>query len=103
SAAIRLPAGLASRRIDPALRSRVRADQIATLFTQWRRTTVSMLLGASILADVMWRTAPPLLFAAWLLAIVANQAWRYRLAGCYHVAMPAPMERVQWGHAWALG
>ena len=39
---MRLPAGLASRRIDPALGARVRADQIATLFTQWRRTTASI-------------------------------------------------------------
>ncbi len=103
SAAIRFPAGLARKRIDPALRARVRADQIATLFTQWRRTTVSMLLGASILAVVMWSTAPPPLFAAWLLAIAANQAWRYRLACRYRLAIPAPMERVRWGHAWALG
>lgn len=103
SAAIRFPAGLATKRIDPALRARVRLDQIAALFTQWRRTTVSMLLGASILAVVMWSTAPPPLFAAWLLAIAANQAWRYRLACCYRLAIPAPMERVRWGHAWALG
>jgi hypothetical protein len=78
-AAIRVLAGIASRHLDPALGARVRADQIARLFTQWRRTTASMLVGASILTVVMWGTAP-LLFAAWLVAIAANQAWRYRLA-----------------------
>jgi hypothetical protein len=36
-------------------------------------------------------------------AIAANQAWRYRLAGRYRTAVPAPMERVRWGRAWALG
>ena len=102
-AAVKVPAGLASRRVDPALGARVRADQIATVFTQWRRTTVSMLLGASILTAVMWGTAPPLLFASWLLAIGANQAWRYRLAGCYRAATPSPLERTRWGRAWALG
>ncbi len=101
--AARLPAGMASRRIDPALGARVRADQIATLFSQWRRTTVSMLLGASIMTAVMWGTAPPLAFALWLCAIGANQAWRYRLARRYLAAVPEPPERERWGHAWALG
>ncbi|HVO87502.1 MAG TPA: hypothetical protein VMV45_03090, partial [Casimicrobiaceae bacterium] len=99
----RLPTGLASRRIDPALGARVRADQIATLFSQWRRTTASMLLGASILTAVMWGTAPAHAFALWLGAIAANQAWRYRLACRYRAAVPGPQERERWGHAWALG
>ena len=67
-AAVRSPAGLATGRIDPAVGARVRADQIETLFTQWRRTTASMFLGASILTVVMWGTAPPLVFTAWLAA-----------------------------------
>ncbi len=100
---MRMQAGLAPRRIDPMLGARVRADQIATLFTQWRRTTASMLLGASILTVVMWGTAPPLVFALWLVAITANQAWRYRLADRYRIALPAPQERERWGRAWALG
>jgi signal transduction histidine kinase/CheY-like chemotaxis protein len=102
-ASIRIPAGLASGHMDPALTARVRADQIATLFTQWWRTTASMLLGASILTVVMWGTAPPHLFAAWLAAIIANQAWRHQLARRYRAVAPAPLERQRWGHAWALG
>ncbi len=102
-AAIRLPAGLDSRRINPSLGARVRADQIATLFTQWRRTTASMLLGGSILTLVMWGTAPPLVFALWLIAIAANQGWRYRLVRRYQAVAPEPMERSRWGRTWALG
>jgi len=101
--AVRLPAGAAPTRTDPALGARVRAEQIATLFSQWRRTTVSMLLGASILTAVMWATAPPLAFASWLAAIAANQAWRYRLTCRYRAAVPEPQQRERWGHAWALG
>jgi hypothetical protein len=101
--AARLPAGAASRRTDPALAARVRSEQIATLFSQWRRTTVSMLLGASILTAVMWGTAPPLAFASWLAAIGANQAWRYRLSRRYRAVLPEPSARERWGHAWALG
>jgi two-component system, sensor histidine kinase len=102
-AAIRVPAGLASKRIDRTLDARVRADQIATLFTQWWRTTASMLLGASILTAVMWGTASPPLFAAWMVAIAANQAWRYQLARGYRNAVRAPLARAHWGRASALG
>jgi signal transduction histidine kinase/CheY-like chemotaxis protein len=97
-AALRSPAALA-----PALAERVRADQIETLFTQWRRTTTSMVLGGLILTVVMWGTAPPATFAAWLAAIAVNQAWRYQLARRYRAAAPAAAARSRWGHAWALG
>src|SRR5436305_442016 len=39
----------AAAALDPALVRRARADQIATLFTQWGRTTSSMTLGGLIL------------------------------------------------------
>ena len=58
--------------LPPRLLARARADQIATLFTQWPLTTASMLLGALILTVVMWGTASPRLFAAWMGAI---QRW----------------------------
>jgi two-component system, sensor histidine kinase len=86
-----------------ALAERVLADQIETLFTQWRRTTTSMLLGALILTVVMQGMASPATFVGWLVAIAANQAWRYELARRYHAAKPAAATRAHWGHAWALG
>jgi signal transduction histidine kinase len=97
-AAMRSAAALA-----PTLAERVRADQIETLFTQWRRTTTSMMLGGLILTVVMWGTAPPVAFAAWLAAIAVNQAWRYQLARRYRAAAPAAGARSRWGVAWASG
>jgi signal transduction histidine kinase len=87
----------------PRLVQRARADQIATLFTQWPVATGSMVLGATILSTVMWGTVAPRLFAAWMGAIILNQAWRLWLVRRYRVAAPEPARRAQWGRAWAVG
>jgi len=86
-----------------ALAARVRADQVQTLFGQWRRTTVSMLLGATILTIVMWGAASPFAFAVWIAAIAANQLWRYALAWRYRLVAPSAHARTSWGYAWASG
>ncbi len=85
----------------PRLLSRARADLIATLFTHWPRTTVSMLLGAAILTVVMWGTVSPGLFVAWLGAILANQLWRFALVRRYRATPMIDPRR--WGTAWAVG
>jgi signal transduction histidine kinase/CheY-like chemotaxis protein len=92
-----------STTLDPRLIERARADQIATLFTQWRRTTSSMVLGGLILGVVLWNVAPHRELALWLAAILLNQAWRFELARRYRAAAPAPSERKRWGWAWAAG
>jgi two-component system, sensor histidine kinase len=87
----------------PRLLQRARADQIATLFTQWPVATGSMVLGATILIAVMWGTVAPRLFAAWMGAIILNQAWRLWLVRRYRAAAPEPACRAQWGRASAVG
>jgi len=87
----------------PRLVRRARADQIATLFTQWPVATGSMVLGASILCTVMWGTVAPQVFAAWMGAIILNQAWRLWLVRRYRAAAPEPACRAQWGRASAVG
>ncbi len=89
--------------LEPRLIRRARADQIATLFTQWGRTTSSMTLGGLILCAVMWNVAPERELIAWVAAILVNQAWRFELARRYRVAVPAPADREPWGRAWAAG
>jgi signal transduction histidine kinase len=89
--------------LDPRLIPRARADQIATLFTQWGRTTSSMALGGLILCAVMWNVAPHGELALWLAAILLNQAWRYELTRRYRAAAPGPTERESWGRAWSIG
>ncbi|HVP87720.1 MAG TPA: ATP-binding protein [Casimicrobiaceae bacterium] len=89
--------------LDPGLLARARAEQVATLYTQWSRTTMSMVLGGAILVVVMWRVAPHLELALWCVAILLNQAWRYLLARRYRVTDPPANARERWGYAWALG
>lgn len=87
----------------PPLLQRARADQVATLFTQWPRTTAAMALGGAILITVMWGTVPAAAFAAWFVAILANQAWRFLLVRRYRAAAPAESASARWGRASALG
>jgi signal transduction histidine kinase len=87
----------------PGLLARARAEQVATLYTQWGRTTMSMVLGGVILVVVMWRVAPHEELALWFVAILLNQAWRYLLARRYRAKGPAANAREGWGYAWALG
>jgi signal transduction histidine kinase/CheY-like chemotaxis protein len=89
--------------LDPRLVRRARADQIATLFTQWGRTTSSMTLGGLILCAVMWKVAPHNELVLWLGAILVNQAWRYALARRYRAASPPPECRERWGRGWTVG
>src|SRR5438105_13299835 len=89
--------------LNPRIIQRARADQTATLFTQWGRTTSSMVLGGLILCAVMWNVAPHDELALWLAAILANQAWRYKLTLRYRAAAPGLAERERWGRRWAAG
>ena len=91
------------RALDPGLLARARAEQVATLYTQWGRTTMSMVLGGLILVAVMWRVAPHVELAVWFAAIVLNQAWRCALARRYRRADPGAGARERWGYAWSLG
>ena len=87
----------------PPLLQRARADQVATLFAQWPRTTASMALGGAILITVMWGTVPASAFAVWFAAILLNQAWRFQLVRRYRAAAPAEAASGRWGRASALG
>ncbi len=78
-------------------------DQVDTLYRQWHRTTVSMLLGAAILCVVLWGQAAPAPMALWLLAIGANQAWRGALARAYRRARPGVADAPRWGRYWSVG
>ncbi len=82
---------------------RARAEQVATLFGQWGRTTSSMTLGGLILCVVMWNVAPHGQLAAWLAAILLNQAWRYQLVRRYRAASPQLEDCERWGRAWTVG
>ncbi len=85
------------------LLAHARADQVATLYRSWHRTTVSMVLGALILCGVLWQQEASWVMAAWLAAILVNQAWRGLLARAYRRAVPSVADAARWGAYWAIG
>ncbi len=92
------PAAIAS-----PLLARVRADQVATLYGSWHRTTASMTLGAAILCTVLWDREQAVVMGLWFAAILANQAWRGVLARAWRRAQPAIADAPRWGRYWAVG
>ncbi len=89
--------------IAPPLLARARADQVATLYRSWHRTTASMVLGAFILCMVLWAQESAVAMAVWLAAILANQAWRGVLARAYRRAAPPVDAAPRWGRYWTIG
>ena len=62
-----------------------------------------MLLGAAILCGVMWQQEAPWVMAAWVVAILANQAWRGVLVRAYRRAAPPIGDAARWGAYWVVG
>ena len=89
--------------LDPAVRLRAHADQVATLYDHGHLTTVSMGLGAAIFCGVMWAEAPHALLAAWAALVGVNQAWRTMLLRAWQRIRPGPAAAPRWGLYWALG
>ncbi len=89
--------------IAPELLSRARADQVATLYASWHRTTASMTLGAAILCTVLWDHEAAATMALWFAAILANQAWRGLLARAWRRARPKIADVEHWGAYWSVG
>ena len=90
-------------RAGPSLLDRAVADEVATLFGSWRRTTASTLLGLLLFVVALGDQAPAGGIAWWTLAVLANQAWRAALTRAYHRARPPPARAPAWGWRWALG
>ncbi len=89
--------------IAPLQIARARADEVATLYRSWHRTTASMTLGAAILCTVLWDREDAVVMALWFAAILANQAWRGLLVRAYRRAAPAVADAPRWGRYWAAG
>ncbi len=87
----------------PAALARAHADQVAELYANWHRTSLSMLLGAGILCLVLWGEASPFWMACWLALIVANQAWRGMLMRAWRRARPGLHATQRWGRYWTVG
>ncbi len=82
---------------------RARAEEVAMLYEGYSRTTLSMLLGVAILCAVLGDGVAQPLLGAWLLLVLANQAWRGALARRWRRAQPGIAASARWGRYWTLG
>jgi signal transduction histidine kinase len=89
--------------IPPALVTRARADQVATLYANGHLTSVSMALGAVILCAAMWTQIAPASMLVWIALIAVNQLWRVGLVRAFERARPVPDDARRWGRYWAMG
>ena len=87
----------------PSPLARARADQVATLYASWPRTTASMLFGGALFCAAMWGEAPPATMATWIALVIANQAWRGLLVRRWRLAHPGPAAMRRWGRYWSVG
>lgn len=93
------PPGLAA----PSPLARARADQVATLYAGWGRSTASMLFGAALYCAVLGSQVPAAMMVAWFALIAANQAWRGWLVRAWRRASPGPAATRRWGRYWSIG
>jgi len=89
--------------VAPALIARARADQVATLYSRWHLTSVSMGLGAVILCVVMWDYVAAGAMIGWLVLIALNQGWRGALARAWRRVRPGAAAAFRWGRYWTVG
>jgi signal transduction histidine kinase len=89
--------------VAPALIARARADQVATLYSRWHLTSVSMGLGAVILCVVMWDYVAAGAMIGWLALIALNQSWRAVLARAWRRVRPGAAAAFRWGRYWTVG
>lgn len=89
--------------VAPALIARARADQVATLYSRWHLTSISMGLGAAIWWVVLWDHVAAAAMIAWLALIALNQIWRGALARAWRRARPGTAAAVRWGGYWTIG
>jgi two-component system, sensor histidine kinase len=89
--------------VAPALIARARADQVATLYSRWHLTSISMGLGAVILCGVMWDYVAAGPMIGWLALIALNQGWRGALARAWRRVHPGTAAAFRWGRYWTVG
>jgi signal transduction histidine kinase len=89
--------------IAPAHVARARADQVALAYAGLPRTTISMLLGAALLAIAMRGATSPATIAVWVALVVLNQLARWRLVVAWRRARPGTDAVLRWGRYWAAG
>ncbi len=95
---------------DPAARAReaelaelIQAEQVRLLYLQLPVSITGSMMGALLLAGVMWDVIGHRTIIGWLGCMTANQAWRLVLYVRFRARSPAPADIEKWANLWTLG
>ena len=87
-----------------AFADRVNEAQVSHLYDELPTAITASVVGAALLASVMWARVPSGAIAAWVAVTLLNQAWRFVLYRRYRRGSGySAAETRQWGNWWAVG
>jgi signal transduction histidine kinase/CheY-like chemotaxis protein len=85
------------------LATKVRREQITSLYRQLPTSIGGTLIGMLVLAAAMWRVSPHVPLLGWCVLVIANQGWRALLHARFFRADVADAKIDRWALYWATG
>lgn len=98
-----LDAAAAQRIRESELSELMRAEQVRLLYGQLPVSTAGSMMGALLLAGVMWDVVSHKAVMGWFLCMAANQAWRLLLYFRFRRTTLVAADLDKWANLWALG
>jgi signal transduction histidine kinase/CheY-like chemotaxis protein len=81
----------------------IRAEQVRLLYRQLPVSTGGSMMGALLLAGVMWSVVSHNAVIGWFACMAANQAWRLFLYFRFRAIKLTAADLDKWANLWALG
>jgi signal transduction histidine kinase len=93
----------AQRARDAELSEHIRAEQVRLLYRQLPVSTGGSMMGALLLAGVMWSVVSHKAVVGWFACMAANQLWRLVLYFRFRATTLVAADLDRWANLWALG
>jgi signal transduction histidine kinase len=93
----------ARRARESELSELIRAEQVRLLYRQLPVSTGGSMMGALLLAGVMWSVVSHNAVIGWFVCMAANQAWRLFLYFRFRATTLTAADLDKWANLWALG
>jgi signal transduction histidine kinase len=98
-----LDATAVHRAREAELSEHIRAEQVRLLYRQLPVSTGGSMMGALLLAGVMWSVVSHKAVVGWFVCMGANQLWRLILYFRFRATTLVPADLDKWANLWALG
>jgi signal transduction histidine kinase len=94
----------AARRVrESELSELIRGEQVRLLYRQLPVSTGGTMMGALLLAGVMWSVVSHKAVIGWFVCMALNQAWRLALYFRFRATTLTAADLDKWANLWALG